>query len=131
MRILLDTHVLVWVLLEPDRLSGDDRTAIEEAADEVLFSAVNIWEIAIKAQLGRPGFVFDAGEIARTAIGSGFIELAVRSDAAARVGRLPLLHRDPFDRLLVAQALVEPALLYTADRDLAPYSELVQVIRPL
>jgi PIN domain nuclease of toxin-antitoxin system len=94
----------------------------------VLFSAASIWEIAIKAGLGRSDFAFDPAEIARAALDTGFTELPVRSDAAALVGRLPLLHRDPFDRILVAQAISEPANLYTTDRQLVLYSDLVRRI---
>jgi hypothetical protein len=83
---------------------------------------------ASKAALGRAGFAFDPEEIARAALETGFIELAVHWNAAALVGRLPLLHRDPFDRVIVAQAIVEPATLYTADPQLVPYSELVRRI---
>ena len=92
----------------------------------MLFSAASIWEIAIKAGLGRREFAFDPAEIARAALDTGFSELAVRANAAALVGRLPGLHSDPFDRILVAQAIVEPATLYTADRRLVPYSDLVR-----
>jgi PIN domain nuclease of toxin-antitoxin system len=128
MRVLLDTHVLLWALGEPRRLDAETRGTIESGDTEVLFSAASIWEIAIKSGLGRTGFVFDSAEIARAAIDTGFSELAVRANAAALVGRLPLLHRDPFDRLLVAQAIVEPATLYTADQQLVGYSDLVKRI---
>lgn len=126
MRVLLDTHVLLWALAEPHRLDGETRAMIECTDAEILFSAASIWEIAIKSGLGRRDFAFDPAEIARAALDTGFTELAVRSNAAALVGRLPLLHRDPFDRVLVAQAIVEPAALYTADRQLLPYSDLVR-----
>ena len=128
MRVLLDTHVLLWALAEPRRLDGETRATIESGDTEVLFSAASIWEIAIKAGLGRSDFAFDPAEVARAALDTGFTELAVRSNAAALVGRLPLLHRDPFDRVLVAQAIVEPATLYTTDRQLVPYSDLVRHI---
>jgi PIN domain nuclease of toxin-antitoxin system len=131
MRILLDTHILIWVLLEPRRLSERAKEVIESEATQVLFSAVSIWEIAIKARIGRPGFIFRPGEIALSALGSGFIELPIRSDAAAQVADLPLLHRDPFDRLLVAQAMTEPAGLLTGDAQLLPYSELVRLLDAL
>ena len=131
MRVLLDTHVLLWALGEPRRLDAETRDTIESSDTEVLFSAASIWEITIKSGLGRTGFVFDPAEIARAAIDTGFSELAVRANAAALVGRLPLLHRDPFDRLLVAQAIVEPATLYTADQQLVPYSDLVRRIGAL
>jgi PIN domain nuclease of toxin-antitoxin system len=104
------------------------RATIESGDTEVLFSAVSIWEIAIKAGLGRSDFALDPAEIARAALDTGFAELAVRSNATALVGRLPLLHRDPFDRVLVAQAIVEPATLYTTDQQLVPYSDLVRRI---
>lgn len=109
-------------------MDAETRGTIESSDTEVLFSAASIWEIAIKSGLGRTGFVFDPAEIARAAIDTGFSELAVRANAAALVGRLPLLHRDPFDRLLVAQAIVEPATLYTADQQLVAYSDLVRRI---
>ena len=128
MRVLLDTHVLLWALAEPRRLDRETRATIESGETEVLFSAASIWEIAIKAGLGRSGFTFDPPEIARAALDTGFTELAVRSNAAALAGRLPLLHRDPFDRVLVAQAIVEPATLYTPDQQLVPYSNLVRRI---
>jgi PIN domain nuclease of toxin-antitoxin system len=131
MRVLLDTHVLLWALAEPVRLDKDTRATIESGDTEVLFSAASIWEIAIKAGLGRPEFAFDPAEIARAALDTGFIELAVRWNAAALVGRLPLLHRDPFDRVLVAQAIVEPATLYTGDAQLVPYSGLVKRVGTL
>ena len=128
MRVLLDTHVLLWALGEPRRLDAEIRATIESGDTEMLFSAASIWEIAIKAGLGRPDFAFDPTDIARAALDTGFTELAVGANAAALVSRLPPLHRDPFDRLLVAQAIVEPATLYTADRQLVPYSDLVKHI---
>ena len=128
MRVLLDTHVLLWALGEPGRLDVRTRSTIESSDTEVLFSAASIWEIAVKSGLGRTGFAFDPAEIARAALDTGFSELAVRANAAALVGRLPLLHRDPFDRLLVAQAILEPATLYTTDRQLVGYSDLVRQI---
>jgi PIN domain nuclease of toxin-antitoxin system len=128
MRILLDTHVLLWALAEPHRLDAETRTTIESDATEVLFSAASIWEIAIKAGLGRTDFAVKPAEIARAAVDIGFVELVIRSDAAALVAELPLYHRDPFDRVLVAQAIVEPAALYTADDLLTRYSELVRRI---
>jgi PIN domain nuclease of toxin-antitoxin system len=128
MRILLDTHILLWALAQPHRLDEETRATIESGASEVLFSVASIWEIAIKAGLGRTDFALKPSEIARTAVDTGFVELVIRSDAAALVAELPLYHRDPFDRVLVAQAMVEPATLYTADDRLARYSELVRRI---
>lgn len=128
MRLLLDTHVLLWALDAPARLDGMTRDLLEDAANDVLFSAASIWEIAIKARLGRADFTVRPEQVAREARLTGFIELRVSAEAAARVADLPLYHRDPFDRLLVAQAMAEPARLYTADPLLTPYSELVTLI---
>jgi PIN domain nuclease of toxin-antitoxin system len=126
MRILLDTHVLLWALGERRRLDRPTLTAIESEANEVFFSAASIWEIAIKSALGKADFGVQPKEIAATARGAGLHELPVHSGAASRVAELPMLHRDPFDRLLIAQAIEEPAILYTADDLLTRYSELVQ-----
>ena len=128
MRLLLDTHVLLWALSDPSRLKGTMRDLLEDATSEVLFSAASIWEIAIKASLGRADFTARPEQVARAARMTGFVELPVSADAAARVADLPPHHRDPFDRLLVAQAMAEPARLYTVDPLLPPYSELVEWI---
>jgi PIN domain nuclease of toxin-antitoxin system len=127
-RILLDTHILLWALVEPQRLDEDTRAEIRSAANEVLFSTASIWEIAIKAGLRSEDFIVDTAEIVREALDAGLTELALRSTAAVLVAELPLLHRDPFDRILIAQAIAEPAFLYTADQRLSPYSELVRLI---
>jgi PIN domain nuclease of toxin-antitoxin system len=128
MRLLLDTHVLLWALAEPARLGRAARADIEDSNNQVLFSAASIWEIAIKSALGRADFAVSPVAILAAAIESGFSELPVRSAAAVRVALLPLHHRDPFDRLLVAQAVAEPVMLYTADTTLVEYSELVHVV---
>lgn len=128
MRVLLDTHILLWALIDPGRLSGEVRGVIENPANEVLFSSASIWEIAIKTGLGRAEFAFDPAEIVSAALDSGFVELPVHSVAAIKVATLPPHHRDPFDRLLVAQAMTEPAVLYTADGKLPTYSELVRMV---
>jgi PIN domain nuclease of toxin-antitoxin system len=128
MRLLLDTHLLLWALAEPERLEANFRAVIENPRNEVLFSAASLWEIAIKAGLGRPDFAVDPERILQAALETGFVELPVRSEAAIRVARLPQHHRDPFDRLLIAQAMSEPVRLYTADPLLPPYSELVALV---
>jgi PIN domain nuclease of toxin-antitoxin system len=128
MRVLLDTHVLLWTLAAPDRLDPPARALLEDPANDVLFSAASIWEIAIKARLGRTDFSVRANEVVAAARESGFEELPVHSAAAALVADLPLHHRDPFDRLLIAQAMSEPARFYTADPRLPCYSELVVLI---
>ncbi len=128
MRLLLDTHILLWALVEPARLTAGTRSLLEDPANEVAFSAASIWEIAIKASLGRIGFAVRPGRIAQAARETGFVELAIGADTAARVVDLPPHHRDPFDRLLIAQAMADPMWLYTADPLLPRYSDLVRLV---
>lgn len=125
MRLILDTNVLIRALIEPNKLSPDARAVLENPEHEVFFSVASVWEIAIKSALGKADFQVSPEEIVESALASGFVELPVRTAAALKVATLPHLHRDPFDRLLVAQAMTEPAQLYTTDRELLAYSELV------
>lgn len=125
MRLLLDTHVFLWAVAASPLLKPAARRLIE-AADEVYVSAASIWEAAIKARLGK--LVADPHELAAAIEPSGFIELPVRASHAAGVGALQLHHNDPFDRLLLAQALAEPLRLVTSDAVLAQYSELVILV---
>jgi PIN domain nuclease of toxin-antitoxin system len=127
-RLLLDTHILLWALIEPCRLSAEFRAALENPDHEVLFSAASIWEMSIKAALGRADFQVAPASIVDAARATGFMELPVHAAAALKVAVLPHYHRDPFDRLLVAQAMTEPAALYTADAQLRAYTELVVCI---
>ena len=129
MRFLLDTHVLLWALASPKRLPKPIFDLIETTGNEILFSAASIWEIAIKAQLLRAEFGVDAATIIDAARETGFTELAVSAQHAASVSSLPLHHKDPFDRMLISQAMTEPARLITADRALTAYSnDLVTLI---
>jgi PIN domain nuclease of toxin-antitoxin system len=128
MRILLDTHILMWAISRPERLRPDAQAALRDTDNDILFSAASIWETAIKARLRRADFLAEPRTVTEEALDVGFVELPIHSATAARVATLPLLHRDPFDGLLVAQAIAEPALLYTADGQLAGYSELVRQV---
>jgi PIN domain nuclease of toxin-antitoxin system len=128
MRILLDTQILLWLLITPERVSPSVIAEVENTENDVLFSAVSIWEIAIKSALGRDRLPADAEETLAHAVMTGFRELPVTGALARHVANLPLHHRDPFDRLLVAQAICEPAILYTVDAQLRAYSELVRVV---
>lgn len=125
MRLLLDTQVLLWVVSDDKKLSKEARKLILDA-DDVFVSSASIWEASIKAGLGKldVGVNLLVGEIAK----SGFLELPVRAAHAALVRDLPDIHRDPFDRLLVAQALSEPLRLVTADGHLGQYTDLVVTI---
>ncbi len=128
MRVLLDTHILIWSLYELERLDQATGALLEEPGTDVLFSAASIWEIAIKARLGRVDFNQRPEAVVEAALETGFTELPIRSGAAALVADLPLHHRDPFDRLLVAQAMSEPARLLTSDAQVHAYSELVTLV---
>ena len=128
MRVLLDTHILLWALAEPQKLSKSTRARLEDSDSDILFSAASIWEISIKSKLRGVSFSVRPDEIAAAAVDSGFRELPVRSDAAALVAALPPHHRDPFDRLLLAQAIAEPARFCTVDKALAAYADLVHFV---
>lgn len=125
MRLLLDTHVYLWVVTDSPRLTPAARRMIE-LAEQTFVSAASIWEIGIKARLGK--IDADPDELVAAIERSGFMELPVRAVHAAAAARLPLHHNDPFDRLLVAQAVTEPLGLLTADAVLAAYSDLVVVV---
>jgi PIN domain nuclease of toxin-antitoxin system len=125
MRLLLDTHVLLWALSGDARLKPASRALIAEA-DAVFVSAASVWEITIKASLGK--LTVDLAALPGAIDASGFQRLPVSFEHAIRVAQLPPLHADPFDRLLVAQAQQEPLHLLTADTALVPYSELVRLI---
>lgn len=125
MRLLLDTHVFLWALAGSRRLKAPARRLIE-SADEVYVSAASIWEIAIKARLGK--IKADPEQLGEAIEASGFRELPVKAVHAAGVAHLEFHHNDPFDRLLVSQALAEPLKLVTADGLLAVYSDVVVVV---
>lgn len=125
MRFLLDTHIFLWAVAGSPLLKPAVRRAIA-SADQVFVSAASIWEVAIKARLGK--IEADPDELVAAIETSGFMELPVRAAHAAGVARLALHHSDPFDRLLVAQAIAEPLKLLTADAVLAKYSDIVVVV---
>lgn len=120
MRLLLDTHLLLWAAAGSG-LSPNAVALIDDPQNELWFSAASIWEIAIKASLGRPDFTLDAAVFRRELLESGYQELAITGRHAATVTTLPDLHRDPFDRLLIAQAMVEGVTLLSADRAVLGY----------
>jgi PIN domain nuclease of toxin-antitoxin system len=128
MVLLLDTHLLVWSVHRPERLSGEARRLIADADNTPAFSSACIWEVAIKTARGRPSFRVDAAELRSGLLASGYREIAVTGDHAIAVGGLPPLHKDPFDRLLIAQAAVEGATLLTADAEVARYGGPVRLV---
>ncbi len=128
MRALLDIHILIWALADTPRLSEEAKTIISDVGNDVHFSAASIWEIAIKARLGRVSFVFEPERILTAAEAAGWIELPVKAADALNVRHLPSYHADPFDRLLVAQAIAARAVLLTSDAALPAYSPLVRLV---
>lgn len=121
MKFLLDTHLLLWAAAEPERLSATARKLLDAPGHELVFSTASLWEVAIKSALGREDFRVNVGVLRRGLIENGYLELPVAGDHAVAVAALPVLHRDPFDRLLVAQAQVEGITLLTADPAVAAY----------
>jgi PIN domain nuclease of toxin-antitoxin system len=128
LNLLLDTHLLIWAA-ESDA-PGDQRGAdelIDDPANALFFSAASIWEVAIKFALRRPGFAVDPHILRRALLDNGYVEVPVSARHAAAVGGLPDIHKDPFDRLLVAQATLEGLILLTSDAQLGRYPGPVRV----
>lgn len=126
--LLLDTHLVLWFAFEPDRLSAKARKLLQSRETELAFSVATLWEVAIKSSLGRPDFSVDTKRLRHGLLAEGVAELGIDAEHVARVATLPWIHRDPFDRLLVAQASSERATLLTVDRTLAGYGRCVRVV---
>lgn len=121
MKLLLDTHLLLWAAGSPDLLPATARPLLEDEQNELLFSAASLWEIAIKSGLGRSDFKVDARVLRRGLLDNGYQELVITSEHAVFIDSLLPLHKDPFDRILVAQASVEGITLLTTDSLVAQY----------
>ena len=121
MKLLLDTQLLLWAAAQPERLSSRARLYLNEVGNELLFSAASLWELAIKTTLGRDDFRAEPRVLRRGLLDNGYLELPITSEHAVTIDTLPPLHKDPFDRILLAQALVEGITLLTADAQLARY----------
>ena len=128
MKLLLDTHVLLRAAGDPDQLPTDVRALLEDRTTEPIFSAASLWEVAIKSGLGRSDFRVDPRLLRRGLLEHGYTELAVTGAHAVAVDLLPPLHRDPFDRLLIAQAQIEGIVLLTADATVARYPGPIRAI---
>ena len=121
MKLLLDTSLLLWAAGDPGRLSSDARALIEDLGNDPVFSAASLWEVAIKRGLGRSDFQFDPRLLRRGLLDNGYGELPIASQHAVAVDALPRIHADPFDRILVAQSMVEGITLLTSDPIVARY----------
>lgn len=121
MTLLLDTQLLLWAAGHPERLSAAARRLLNDPSNELFFSAASLWEIAIKHTLGRDDFRVEPRVLRRRLMESGYVELPVTSDHAVNIDALPPLHKDPFDRLLLAQAYAEGITLLTVDAQMARY----------
>ena len=126
MNLLLDTHILLWAAGQPEKLSAEARLLLIDDANHLHFSAANLWEITIKRALGRTDFRVDPRRLWRMLLANGYRELPVLTEHALEVETLPPLHKDPFDRILLAQSRVESLVLITADSALAAYGEGVR-----
>jgi PIN domain nuclease of toxin-antitoxin system len=127
-RILPDTHVLLWASGGPERLPPPARELLDDPANTLVFSVASIWEMAVKTSVRRGDFDVDVPVLRRDLIDSGYAELEITGLHAVEAATLPPLHRDPFDRMLVAQARLEGLLLLTADRQVAAYPGPIRLV---
>ena len=128
MKLLLDTHLLLWAAGQPERLPRAARALLADAHNEPMFSSASLWEIAIKSGLGRDDFQVDARLLRRGLLDNGYGELPVTSEHAVAIDGLPPIHKDPFDRLLIAQSMVEGIALLTSDPLVAQYPAPVRKV---
>lgn len=128
MSLLLDTHLLLWAAGDPRRLSSEAQDLLGNPDTELMFSTASIWEIVIKNALGRDDFRVDPQRFRNGLIQNGYSELEIRSEHALAVGSLPLIHRDPFDRILIAQAKVENVTLLTTDDKVSGYPGPIRAV---
>ena len=128
MRFLLDTQLLLWSGTYPELLSSEAAALLHDAANELIFSTASVWEVAIKFSRGRADFQVEPGLFRHELFGADFRELPVVGEHAIAVAGLPLLHKDPFDRILIAQAMVEGITLLTSDAVVARYPGPIRLI---
>jgi PIN domain nuclease of toxin-antitoxin system len=127
-RLLPDTHILLWTIAESRRLSATARALIGEPDNELTFSSVSLWEVAIKTGRGRDDFRIDVSSLRRSLFDNNYAELAVTGAHVAALASLPPIHKDPFDRMLVAQAIVEGLTLVTSDPAVAKYPGPIRLV---
>jgi PIN domain nuclease of toxin-antitoxin system len=127
-RLLLDTHLLVWLISDDPQLSSVARTLIDDLDNQPVFSTASLWELAIKSSMPRKDLVVDPRLLRRELLDNGYEELSIISDHTIAVSGLPPIHKDPFDRLLVAQSIVEGITLLTSDSMVAQYPCPVRLV---
>ena len=128
MSLLLDTHVLLWAAGPSNRLSPEVETRLDAPEEQLIFSVVSLWEIAIKSSRGRDDFRVDGAELRQVLLATGYDELQVTGPHALETAALPAIHGDPFDRLLIAQAWCEGITLLTADSKVARYPGPIELV---
>lgn len=128
MKVLPDSHILAWFAEDDANLTEEMREVLENADNNLLFSSASIWELTIKRALNRVGFNIEPSVLHRALLANGFEEIPVTSSHALTVGILPPIHKDPFDRILIAQAMVEGALLLTSDETIAQYDGPIRLM---
>ena len=128
MNFLLDTHILIWAAISPHKISSELASLLSDTSNHLYFSSASILEISIKESLGKRGFKVSSKKLYDGLIENGYKELKVSALHAMEVNKLPFIHRDPFDRILVATAIWENMPLLTNDSTLSPYHSLVRVL---
>jgi PIN domain nuclease of toxin-antitoxin system len=120
-KLLLDTHLLIWAAGQPEYLSPTALALLSDLQNELIFSSASLWEVSVKRGLGREDFNVDPRLLRRALLDNGYHELPITSEHAVAVEGLPPIHKDPFDRILIAQSMVEGITLLTADMLVANY----------
>jgi len=128
MNLLLDTHILLWAAADPAKLSSETTNLISNKDNRLYFSAASIWEVVIKNGLHRPDFFVDSHILRRGLVDNGYLELPISTQHTLALSHLPDIHKDPFDRILVAQAETEGFLLLTSDELIAQYPGPVRLV---
>jgi len=127
-KLLLDTHILLWAAQNSPRLPARTRDLISDPVNTLLFSVASLWEIIIKNGLQRADFAVNAAMLRRGLLANGYTELAITGEHTLALATLPMLHKDPFDRLLISQAIEEGAYLLTVDEQVVQYQRYGVVV---
>lgn len=121
MKYLLDTHIVIWLAREPNKLSKTVADILENTENTIYFSTVNLWEIALKTNLKKDGFKFDTVKLYQRLLENGFLELGIDHKYTKILEDLPIIHKDPFDRMLIAQSMIDDLCLITNDDKIVQY----------